>query len=157
MSFKIPFSLRSAKATESVRLFLMKDHNFLLPFLLWSSRFGVITDSAYVQLAALVSFLIVLFKVCNLVVRSLDFFDPFFVFLKSRSLVFIIFFSSLFTYGGLSRFDAFLWGTCDSTASFRTALSLFQSSFAVRVSRLVLIYSRILMSSISIPSQLAFL
>ena len=31
--------------TESVRLCLMKDHNFLLPFLLRSSWFGMITDS----------------------------------------------------------------------------------------------------------------
>ena len=35
MSFKIPFSLRGAMPTESVRLCLMIYHNFLLPFLLW--------------------------------------------------------------------------------------------------------------------------
>ena len=34
---------------EYVRLCLMKDHNFLLLFMLWSSWCGVITDSTYVQ------------------------------------------------------------------------------------------------------------
>ena len=97
-----------------------------------------------------------LFKVCNLVVRSLDFFDPFFVFLKSRSLVFISFFNLPFIHGGLSQFDAFLWGICDSTASFRAALSLFQSSFEVMVSRLVSIYSRVLSSFLSIPYPVGF-
>ena len=49
VSFKIPFSLRGAMPTESVRLCLMIDHHFFLPFLLWSSWFCVITDSTYVQ------------------------------------------------------------------------------------------------------------
>ena len=69
----------------------MKYHNFLLPFMLWSSYFGVISDSTYVQEAVLVSFLIVLFNVCNLFFRSLDFFDPFFVFLKSSFFQFTIY------------------------------------------------------------------
>ena len=34
VSFMIPFSLRCAMPTESVCLCLMKDNNFLLPFLL---------------------------------------------------------------------------------------------------------------------------
>ena len=74
-----------------------------------------------------------LLLVCNLVVRSLGFFNPFVVFLKSRSLVFISFFNLLFIHGGLSRFDP---------------LSLFQSSLAVMVSRLVSIYSRVLLNSL---------
>ena len=45
----------------------------------------------------------------------------------------------------------------NSTASFGAALSLFQSSLAVLIFRLVSIYSRVLLSSLSIPSQLAFL
>ena len=49
VSFKIPFSLRGATPTESVHLCLMKDRSFLLPFLLESSWFGVITDSMYLQ------------------------------------------------------------------------------------------------------------
>ena len=84
-TFKVPFSSRGAISTESVRLCLVKYNNFLLPFLLESSWCGVITDSTYVQQAVLVSLLIVLFRFCNLVARCLNFFDPFCVFLNSRS------------------------------------------------------------------------
>ena len=58
VSFKIQFSLTGAIPTKSVLLCLMKDHSFLLPFLLELFWFGVKTDSKYVQQAVLVSFLI---------------------------------------------------------------------------------------------------